>query len=204
MANILQAQSFSSTKYQEQILVVPRAQLFKNISPWHGLNTQNTHEVLNIITSHAQFYPRGLMEEDPTYKQIIPYGVFVYQNSYFLMQRSNSGSESRLKNKFTLGIGGHMRASDLQASTLFDWIKREFYEEIHYNDQLTIKPLGILNDDTNAVGQVHLGIVLLLEGFSSTISVRSELAQGNLVNKQTLIAQQEYMETWSQLIIPYL
>lgn len=204
MTNSSQAQSLSSAKYQEQILVVPRAQLFKNISPWHGLNTQNTHEVLSIITSHAQFHPRGLMEEDPTYKQIIPYGVFVYQNSYFLMQRSNSGSESRLKNKFTLGIGGHMRASDLQGSTLFDWIKREFYEEIDYNDQLNIKPLGILNDDTNAVGQVHLGIVLLLEGSSSTISIRSELAQGNLVIKQVLQEQQEYMETWSQLIIPYL
>ena len=30
------------------------------------------------------------METDPTYKQIIPYLIFVHNNRYFLMQRANA------------------------------------------------------------------------------------------------------------------
>ena len=134
------------------------------------------------------------MEEDPRYKQIIPYLLFKHQDQYFLMQRMATSSEQRLKNKYSLGIGGHMREQDMEnGATIFDWAQREFHEEIDYSGNFSIKTIGILNDDSNPVGQVHLGLVLLLEGDSSDIRVRSELKSGKLLSTQECL---NFIKTW--------
>jgi predicted NUDIX family phosphoesterase len=88
--------------------------------------------------------------------------------------------------------------------SIFDWARREFDEEISYKGSFSIKPLGILNDDSNEVGKVHVGIVLLLKGDSSAISIRSELKSGKLITKQECLAMKDRMETWSQMIIGQL
>ena len=189
----------------ENILVVKRTSLFKDTA-FNGLRADTgTNSFLNIINEQKEFLPRAHMEEDPTYKQIIPYLVFTHKNKYFLMQRTATSSEQRLKNKYSLGIGGHMRQEDMhEGNTIFDWAKREFNEEISYQSQITIHPLGILNDDSNEVGKVHLGLVLLLEGDSPNIAVKSELKSGQLVTLDECANIYSHMETWSQIIFNYL
>ena len=189
----------------ENILVVKRTSLFKDTA-FNGLRADTgTNSFLNIINEQKEFLPRAHMEEDPAYKQIIPYLVFTHKNKYFLMQRTATSSEQRLKNKYSLGIGGHMRQEDMhEGNTIFDWAKREFNEEISYQSQITIHPLGILNDDSNEVGKVHLGLVLLLEGDSPNIAVKSELKSGQLVTLDECANIYSHMETWSQIIFNYL
>jgi len=183
----------------EHILVVKRNTLFP-IKAFQGLQPISEH-YLTLIQKEKEFLPRNLMEEDLTYKQIIPYLIFKYEETYFMMQRRSASSEQRLKNKYTLGIGGHMRQEDMQhGATIFDWAQREFDEEISYTGNLSIKPLGILNDDSNAVGQVHLGLVLLLEGDRPHITVRSELKSGTLVSLHDCLTYYPDMESWSQII----
>jgi predicted NUDIX family phosphoesterase len=158
-----------------------------------------------LIQILKEFHPRPDMELDATYKQIIPYMVFKYGDRYFLMQRSGKASETRLQSKYTLGIGGHVRAEDLQeGSTLFDWARREFHEEVSYNGNLTISSLGMLNDDSNEVGKVHVGLVLLLEGDSDQISVHEELKSGELLTLEECAAYADHMETWSRFIFDAL
>ncbi len=189
----------------EQILVVPRAALFAHRPAWHGLAKIDVNHYLPIIEQHKQFRPRSLMETNPTYKQIIPYMIFKYRDSFFLMQRKAKASEVRLQGKYTLGIGGHIRSEDLQAgSTLFDWARREFHEEVDYRGSMTITLLGLLNDDTNPVGQVHIGLVLLLQGNSEAICVKDELESGALVSLETCKTYEDRLESWSQLIISHL
>lgn len=184
----------------ENILVVPRSALFAHES-FQGLSTSATKSVLDVIATHKEFKPRPAMEEDPTYKQIIPYLIFKYEDRYFLMQRKSTSSEQRLKNKYSLGIGGHMRQDDMSNNaTIFDWAKREFEEEINYSGNLTISTLGVLNDDSNPVGQVHLGLVLILEGDSANISVRSELKSGKLVSGLECLDFYHDLESWSQIV----
>ena len=187
-------------KLLEEILVVPRKQLFKEPA-WNGFKKIDFSNLVHIIETHKEFHPRYLMEQDPTFKQIIPYMIFRQNNQYFLMERNKKASEQRLKSKLTLGIGGHVRKEDLSSSDLFDWAKREFHEEVVYNDSLQVTPLGMLNDDSNEVGKVHLGLVLLLEGNSPEISIKSELASGNLVSWQDCLQAYDRMETWSQLLL---
>lgn len=200
-----QKQPISSQFNDESILVVKRNYLFLKGS-WQGFKPLDSFEEYTaIIQEKHEFLPRSLMETDPTYKQIIPYLIFKHNDRYFLMQRQVKASETRLQGKFTLGIGGHIRQEDMQGSTsIVDWAQREFHEEVDYKGKLTIRPLGIINDDSNEVGKVHVGFVFLLLGDSDQIQVKSELANGFLVPLDECFAHQDRMETWSQLVLPFL
>lgn len=188
----------------EYILVVKREFLFPH-GPWQGLKEVDFESYIDIIQKNKEFLPREHMETNPAFKQIIPYLIFTYQNRYFLMQRQSKASETRLQNKYTLGIGGHIRQEDLQeGSSIFDWAKREFHEEINYYGTLKITPIGILNDDSNEVGKVHIGFVLLLEGDSNQISIKSELKSGFLIPLDECQMLAQSMETWSQVVLNYL
>ena len=187
----------------EHILVVKRTALMKD-DTWHGLNQKNPAKYLAAIKAHKEFLPRTHMEIDPRYKQIIPYLIFKHDDRYFLMQRQAKASEQRLKNKYTLGIGGHMREADMRSDDIFEWAQREFHEEVNYSGAINITPLGLLNDDTNEVGKVHIGLVLLLEGDSNDISIRSELKSGTLLTLDECMHYYDAMESWSQLACEYI
>jgi predicted NUDIX family phosphoesterase len=190
----------------ENILVVPTKLLFFE-GVWQGLrgaNQINLADYLDLIQSQCQFLSRPIMEYDFNYKQIIPYLVFKYQDKYFLMQRSSGASESRLRSKYSLGIGGHIIEEDMQGGSIFEWAKREFSEEVNYAGQMTVQMLGILNDDSNEVGKVHLGLVMLLTGDSDNIKVKSELKSGELLSINECLAFEDQMENWSKLVFAYL
>ncbi len=187
----------------EMILVIPRNLLLPD-GGWHGLRSVDFDAYLKIIQNNKEFQPRAQMETDPSYKQIIPYLIFEHNNRYFLMQRHKKASETRLQSKYTLGIGGHIRQEDMQTDSLFDWARREFHEEVSYSGNLEIEPLGILNDDSNEVGKVHIGFVFLLHGSNPNISIKSELANGELYSLEECRAFSDRMETWSQMVVDCL
>ena len=189
----------------EQILVVKRSVLFPTEDEvFHGLNTTSFQTFFSRVEQNKQFLPRSLMEQDPTYKQIIPYLVFRHQDTYFLMQRREQASEQRLKNKFSLGIGGHVQKKDIEHTDIMGWAQREFNEEIAYEGKYSVQPLGILNDDTNSVGKVHIGFALLIEGLSSHIAVRSELKSGTLCTLNECSTYYVDMEDWSRMLFNHL
>ena len=204
MAQVNTQQQNNLQSHDEQILVVPREHIFTNNEAWHGLKDVDFDQYLQIINDKKQFLPRSIMETDPMYKQIIPYLVYTHEGKYFLMQRKSDASEARLRNKLTLGIGGHIRQEDMTEGSLFAWALREFHEEVHYSGNITVKPLGILNDDSNDVGKVHIGFVFLLQGDSADIAVKSELKSGVMVSLDECVAQRGCMETWSQFTLDFL
>ena len=204
MTQINTQQQQAIQKQDELILVVPRERIFAHAAAWHGLQEVDFDQYLHIINDTKEFLPRSIMETDPAYKQIIPYLIFTHGNKYFLMQRKSDASEVRLRNKLTLGIGGHIRQEDMSANSLFAWALREFHEEVEYAGNLNVKPLGILNDDSNDVGKVHIGFVLLLEGDSPNIAIKSELKSGVLVSLDECVAQRDMMETWSSFVVDFL
>lgn len=186
-------------KWAEQIVVVNTKKLFSS-DTWQGLKTTNLETIIQTIQEQKEFLPRGLAETNFNYKQIIPYVIFNFQDKYFLMQRKKTASESRLSNNYSLGIGGHLRKEDLTSSSVCDWAQREFNEEINYKDSFTIKLLGIINDDSNEVGQVHLGLVMIITGSTENISIKSELKNGQLLTLDECMHYYEQMETWTQIV----
>lgn len=202
MNKITQSTVKNVLKNDEQILVVKTSKILKNY--WQGLKTNNLDEVISTIKSEKEFQLRSLMEQDPSFKQIIPYIVFKHKDWYFVMQRKASASEQRLKSKFSLGIGGHVREEDMRDGDIENWSIREFNEEVSYNGKLNVKLVGLLNDDSNDVGKVHMGMVFILEGDNDQIRVKSELKSGVLIKKDDLKNYFDSMESWSQIVTKYI
>jgi predicted NUDIX family phosphoesterase len=197
-------------KYAESILVVPRVVLeaagyISDIPGVMPLSVVGAVAFEQLVHEQQLFFPRAAMEVDSTYKQIIPYMVFVYQRQLFMMQRSASAGEQRLANAYTIGIGGHVRQSDVATIALKEWGTREFMEEIAYAGVINaVQLMGLVNDDTNAVGRVHLGVVLVMHGSTDCVAVRSELQSGTLMSRSACAARYEHMETWSKLVFDAL
>ncbi|MDR3646256.1 MAG: hypothetical protein P4L22_01805 [Candidatus Babeliales bacterium] len=194
----------TTTKNDELILVVKRESLFDSQEAFQGVQEIDFQSYSALIKSNQEFLPRSVMEQDFKYKQIIPYLVFTYNNKLFMMQRQAKASETRLANKYTLGIGGHIRQEDMSSDSIIDWAKREFYEEVDYKGNLDIQAIGVLNDDSNDVGKVHLGFIFLLKGDSGLIRVKEELKSGELLSFAECELYYEKMETWSQMVFDFL
>lgn len=189
----------------EQILVVKRDTMFKNQEAWHGLSIDNLNNTLSIIAEHQESMARNLAELDQSYKQIISYMIFTFDSKIFVMQRKNQASEQKLANKLSIGIGGHMTQQDIQGETLFDWLHREFDEEVSYTGNLAMHTLGILNDDSNEVGQRHIAIVVLLKGDNGDITLNGdEHKSGQLLSMEECFEKFEDFENWSKLVLQAL
>ncbi|MBU0515732.1 MAG: hypothetical protein KJ621_13265, partial [Proteobacteria bacterium] len=64
----------------------------------------------------SRWLPRAEVENDPNFKQIIPYLVLSFGGLVFRYRRGKRGAERRLHAKFSLGLGGHVNPGD---ETLF-------------------------------------------------------------------------------------
>ncbi|HSX19432.1 MAG TPA: dCTP deaminase [Candidatus Saccharimonadales bacterium] len=200
-------------KHNERVMVVSREDLFRD-GIWNGIRTENLQKYLNIINTKHKFLPRGEVESDPKWKQIIPYLVFENNGRLFLMRRKADHTDLRLANNYSLGIGGHVNLKDVtkvskgtkvsNGSAFTDWAKREFEEEIDYKGTYKTKFVGILNHDANDVGMVHAGLVMQVEGNSDDIAVRDEHKSGEMVPLEEASKYYKQMETWSQIVYDYM
>ena len=202
--NVKQNVAIRKDKSDENILVVKRDDLFPNDTGWQGLQKPENNYFVETIMAKKEFRSRALMENDQSYKQIIPYLVFKHQDTYFLMQRKAKASETRLKSKYSLGIGGHIRQEDMQERDIASWARREFREEVDYSGNFEVHFLGVLNDDSNSVGKVHVGFVYLLEGDSGCISVKEELESGTLLTLDECVLFYDGMEEWTKIVFDFL
>jgi len=190
----------------ENVLVVSRQEILPPIGKaFYGISAEALSPIMDAISKHGFFMDRATAEHDERFKQIIPYFIFHTDEKLFLMQRAASANETRLASKMTLGIGGHIRSEDTKSTpTIFEWGLREFREEVCYAGILDGELLGFINDDTNAVGRVHMGVVFLVHGDSADISIRSELASGELMNFAQCCSCMSEMESWSSLVMEHL
>ena len=199
-------------KPEERVMVVSRSDMF-SLGIWHGLKTEDVNKYINIISKKHRFIPRSEAENNPSWQQIIPYLIFENSGKYFVMQRRGDHSDKRLANKFSIGIGGHINLKDVKGSkgdkgvkgvSIMHWASREFEEEVDYAGKYKAEILGLINDDTNDVGLVHVGLVIKILGESNNISIRDEHKLGNLESLPNVGLHYRHMETWSQIVYDFL
>ena len=188
----------------ENVLVVKTSSL-GDIVAENGLITGREAEVLALIGSEGFFLPRPTAEESPEYKQIIPYVAVVRGDEVFATRRLKKGGEARLHGLVSLGVGGHINEIDRdRGDWLMNCLRREIEEEIHIPDFGTLTLRGLINDNANDVGSVHLGFFFTLTT-GSEVSVReTEKLEGGFVPISSLAGALESMETWSRIITPAL
>lgn len=186
----------------ERILVVPRDKLLPE--PVHGFSVGGAAAYLDRVRAHGIFRPRVELEQDPSVKQIIPYLIVRHRQQVFLFQRTASGGEERLHGKYSIGVGGHINRGDVEGATdlVAAGLRRELEEELILEGSWRARLVGVLNDDTNPVGQVHFGLVHVVDVDSARIEVReSETLSGRLAASDEIRQLYDRMETWSQLIL---
>ena len=181
----------------EQVMVVER----ERIAPFlveRGLVREGLDDFLDRILDVHFFLDRPTAEVSPQYKQIIPYVLIRHDDSYYLLQRTRKQTEARLHHKLSLGVGGHINPD---TPDLLDGLHKELEEEVHVAGDYDLTFVGILNDDTTEVGQVHLGAVYLLEAGGPDVVVReTEKMSGGWLPRAELEALREAMESWSQVV----
>lgn len=189
----------------EQILVVKR-ELFDSLGAFQGISIEVENYLPQLINPENNFFmDRGEAEDDPSHKQLIPYALFRHQGKFLHYVRGKAGGEARLHAKGSMGIGGHINPVDtrddaLGMETYMAGVKREIDEELRIDGSYTHKVVAILNDDSNEVGQVHLGVVHLVELESDQVS-SGEAAIADVKFSSVNELQNEIkpnLETWSQ------
>lgn len=187
----------------EKVLVVKTEKLAKFISGKTGLLRDDREEMLDIIVNHHEFISRPAAEEDPSYKQIIPYVVLTQKGRVFTTRRLNKGGESRLHGKLSIGIGGHINPVDEtdRRSVLMKGLERELEEEVYIQHRGELVPQGFINDDGNGVGAVHLGLCFSMEVEGEVSVKEAEKLSGAWMSLQELKEEYDNMETWSQIAL---
>jgi predicted NUDIX family phosphoesterase len=146
--------------------------------------------------------PRDQVEDDPGYQQIIPYAIFRHADRYLLTRRLQASGEMRLRDLYSLGVGGHINPEDVEAGDPVTYgLRREWEEEIIYQGSFEVRPWGLLKDDSSPVSRVHLGIVFLIEGGTPLIEIREHhKLSGELLTLSEMRACYPQMESWSRLV----
>jgi predicted NUDIX family phosphoesterase len=185
----------------EEVLCVKREDIFPD-GAWHGFVSDGLERHQAVIREHHFFMARAVVEDDPSYQQIIPYVVFRHVDLYFLTHRLRASSEKRLRKQYSLGVGGHINRGDLEGGDpIQDGLKREWKEEVVYHGHFDARLLGLLNDDSSPVSKVHLGVVFLVDGDSPDIAIReTDKLAGELLTLDQMRIYYLGMESWSQMV----
>lgn len=201
----------------EFVFVIPRKALFPECYP-HGFthfgDGLDEEAFYGIVEEHGFFIERDYAERTPSLKQVIPYTIVTRDGEVFLLRRSANGGEARLFNKLSIGVGGHINPVDLPTggTTRRNPIpaatcREVSEEELEIVGTFSVQSAGILNDDSNPVGAVHVGLVQVLTVDGSVAVRETDQLEGEfapLAEIDSLLTGGANLETWSSLLIPHL
>lgn len=194
------------------MLVVPRS-LLVEVGMFEGIRTHEMDSAVGRLLDPANhfFMDRAAAEEDPSHKQLIPYCIFRCGDRILHYTRGKSGGESRLHAKISVGVGGHINPVDTGdgrtgPDAYHAAVTREIEEELDLPEKHQHRIIALINDESNSVGQVHLGIVHVVDLESEAVASRedalADLGFSGLAELNgPLFAR---LETWSQFCIRHL
>jgi predicted NUDIX family phosphoesterase len=194
----------------EHVLVVPTS-VFHALGHFQGFSgAGDTDRYLRglLDPQHTSYQPRSAMEQDPSFKQLIPYVIFRHRDaagrvSLFQYTRGKGQGEARLHAKQSIGIGGHISADDAAAKSAYDeGMRRELAEEVLIDTPYQSQLAGLINDDESEVGRVHLGVVHLFDVDHPAVQPREpDIIEAGFRPVEQLLADLSRFETWSQICL---
>jgi predicted NUDIX family phosphoesterase len=193
----------------ELVLVVPTASVVAQLgggAAWRGIRAAGEDHLADLIRREGAFRPRPDMEGDPAWKQVIPYPVLRDGEAWYLMRRTKAGGDARLHDRYSIGVGGHVNPDDGGLDgDLTAALRREWHEELAVDFVPVFRFVGLLNDDTTPVGQVHLGLVYEGDAAGRPVAIREiDKLSGAFVAAAEVAAVRDRLETWSLLAFEWL
>jgi predicted NUDIX family phosphoesterase len=151
------------------------------------------------------------MEDDPSFKQLIPYALFRWVDAngivhLFEYLRGSGQGERRLHAKRSVGVGGHISSLDAAAGGIHDvyreGMRRELVEEVIIDTPYTEEIVGLINDDETSVGQVHLGVVHLCDVERPQIRPsEADILDAKFRPVDDILSRLDAFESWSQIVV---
>lgn len=195
----------------EQVLVIER-EVFDEAGSFQGLKYDIDGYLERFFAPNVpKFIGRPHAEGDTGFKQLIPYVIMSYDGTFLNYVRGKRAGETRLVGQRSLGIGGHINPVDNMPlfgdfyETYRTAVAREVEEEVNVEAGHTEHVVALLNDDSNEVGSVHLGVVHLWILDAPQVSRREQMiTQMEFLPLEELQALRGEMETWSQLCLDAL
>ncbi len=197
---------------EEQVLVVER-RVFEQVGMFNGLAFDVERYLSKIFASgNPRFIARSQAEKDPSYKQLIPYVIITHDGKYLSYVRGRRAGETRLVGLRSIGIGGHINPADdmpLFNNNFYEAylsaVEREVAEEVSVDTAHTDRVVALLNDESNEVGSVHLGIVHCWVLQAPKVDKKEQMiTQMTFMTPAQLQEVRDAMETWSQLCLSQL
>jgi predicted NUDIX family phosphoesterase len=199
-----------STVATERVLVVPTA-VFHRIGHFQGFSADVARYLEELLSpEHTAYRPRGQMEVDASFKQLIPYVIFRHIDDdgvahVFVYTRGQGQGEGRLHRKRSIGIGGHISSVDAGEESINPYdegLRRELEEEVLVETSVRERCVGLINDDQTEVGRVHLGVVHIFDVDEPRISPReADIVDAGFRPVAQLLADLDGFETWSQICL---
>jgi predicted NUDIX family phosphoesterase len=162
--------------------------------------------------------PRRSLEEDPSFRQIIPYVILRKRDSlgverYLGYRRGAEIEEARLRGVLSFGWGGHIDLPDVCCNgcridlyrTLKNAVAREMFEEVGMviaEDALELR--GLIIDDSTEVGRVHLGVLLIAEPTGQVVSKEDSQLDLQWLTIEEAQAAEGEREGWTAICIEHL
>lgn len=199
----------------EHVLVTP-TRLLHEAGHFQGFHADVARYLPAVLQSDALSYrPRDAMEQDPSFKQLIPYCLIRRRDAaggthLFHYRRGSGQGESRLRAKRSIGVGGHVSSEDAapgrDAHDVYrQGMRRELQEEVDIRCGYQEQCVGLINDDETEVGRVHLGVVHLIDVETADVHPREdEMLDAGFASVESLMNDLDAFETWSRICLESL
>jgi predicted NUDIX family phosphoesterase len=195
-------------------LVVP-TELFHRLGYFQGFSSEVERFLPELFSAeHTSYRPRHEVEEDPSFKQLIPYVIFRYRDDegrthVFQYTRGKGQGEGRLHSKKSVGIGGHISADDSSgehaAGAYQEGMRRELSEEVAVDAPCQEQCVGLINDDQTEVGRVHLGVVHVFDVERPAVRpLEVDIIDAGFRPIEQIMADTSAFESWSQICLEAL
>jgi predicted NUDIX family phosphoesterase len=195
-----------TTEQIEHVLVVPTV-LFHEVGYFQGFSTNVEPYLTTLLDpAYVSYRPRDRMEQDPTFKQLIPYCIFRCDGQVFHYRRGKGQGENRLHAKRSIGVGGHISSEDqASGSPYLQAMAREIAEEVYLETTYRERCVGLLNDDLTEVGKVHLGVIHVFDLDAPKVRPREQsMMDTGFFTLDELAEDIDSFETWSQICLRQL
>jgi predicted NUDIX family phosphoesterase len=205
----------------EQILCAP-ADVIDRLGRWCDyipLPTASMPEVLETILATARFLPRTVSLEQGQrglqWRQVVPYVILRRRGTdrVFVYRRPSRGGDARLRECLSIGLGGHVNPADTPMLNppwaggiiLANCAERELREEVGIDSPCTMRPIGLINDESDDVGRRHLGVACLVETVAEPRPVRLEVEDGGWHDPHGLRDHPlDQWGGWSRVLLPHV
>jgi predicted NUDIX family phosphoesterase len=197
----------------KELVLVFESRVFERLGTFRGLNFDVERYLSALFAPGVlRFMPRSQVESDPGYKQLIPYVIMTHGGKYLSYVRGKKAGEKRLVGLRSIGIGGHINPDDQSLfhrdhsadfrQMYLTAVEREVAEEVSVEATHSDRIVALLNDDSNEVGRVHLGIVHYWVLDSPKVSKREQMiTQMAFMGADELQELGDTFETWSGLCV---